>query len=84
MQNKIEIGDYFGRWTVIGEVVKPGEKYYICRCMCGTTREVRVTNLKSGTSVSCGCRRVEAFILANGIKRIGAPDGAIVGEWPVG
>lgn len=49
----IKIGDRFGRWTVIG---KGKKRYYsLCKCDCGTVREVSNRNLKEGISKSCGC-----------------------------
>lgn len=32
---------------------------WVCRCQCGTEREVNKKNVKSGRSVSCGCFMVE-------------------------
>lgn len=50
------VGARFGRWTVIG-VAEPrkSKKHYLCRCDCGTEREVYISSLKSGASQSCGC-----------------------------
>ncbi len=50
---KEQIGKAFGQWTVIGEGSKPG--YLLCRCKCGTEREVYWPSLKNGKSRSCGC-----------------------------
>lgn len=50
------IGKRFGRWTVleIGPVRK-ANRYLVCRCDCGTVREVvKSTLLKKGIH-SCGC-----------------------------
>src|SRR6202041_2569394 len=40
------------RWTVVG----PGSdaKHVVCRCACGTVKEVQKSNLGRG-SLSCGC-----------------------------
>lgn len=57
----IKAGEKFGRWEVLEEstsrVYKSGQKvrYYLCRCSCGTVREVKLSSLKYGTSKSCGC-----------------------------
>lgn len=50
-------GQRFGRWTVIEQsgVDKRGEKLYRCECDCGTIKEVKSSNLRNGTSSSCGC-----------------------------
>ena len=55
----------FGRWRVLAEGTprfdKNGQKirYYICKCECGTAREVRMSTLRRGASQSCGCLRKE-------------------------
>lgn len=52
----IEIGDVYGRWTVIGKgkTIK-SRKYWLCECSCEykTTKEVREDGLKNGTSKAC-------------------------------
>lgn len=47
------------RWTVLSEVRRNGRKYYICRCECGTVKEVYYRSIESGVSESCGCLRRE-------------------------
>lgn len=55
----------FGRWTVIKKmpdsVTKSGKRStcWLCRCECGTTKTVRASALKDGTSTSCGCFKRE-------------------------
>ena len=50
---KIEPGDKFGEWTVIAKSdAKLG--YFLCRCSCGTEREVLRSSLLRGLSKSCG------------------------------
>jgi hypothetical protein len=60
------IGKTFDRWTVIA---RAGRKFYehaepeamwLCRCDCGTEREVSGAQLRKGTSRSCGCLQREA------------------------
>lgn len=46
-------GQVFGEWTVLKFV---GNRKYLCRCSCGTEREVYAQGLKRGTSKSCGDR----------------------------
>lgn len=55
----IKIGDKIGRWEVIGKTSKDYRTYYICRCECGTVKDVYYRSLEQGTSLSCGCLRVE-------------------------
>jgi hypothetical protein len=54
-------GKKFGRWTVLEKTKKENDSraYYKCKCDCGTIRNVMVYNLKSGTSLSCGCLKKE-------------------------
>ena len=52
----------FGKWTVLGEspnTNKGGHTKWICRCDCGTVREVDGGHLVDNTSTSCGCTRAE-------------------------
>lgn len=56
----INIGDSFGKWTVLREdkdksKYKSKGKRYICKCECGTERSVSKSSLLSGKSKSCGC-----------------------------
>jgi len=47
-----------GDWVVISEPFKKGRYFYqSCRCVCGTTRDVLVQNLKKQTSTNCGCNK---------------------------
>ena len=56
----ITAGQKFYRWTVLRPSRKDGKKqFYECRCECGTKRDVRKDQLKSGTSKSCGCWKAE-------------------------
>lgn len=49
-------GQQFGRFTVIsrGETRK-GKTHWICRCQCGTEKQVAGSSLRGGLSKSCGC-----------------------------
>lgn len=52
-------GQKFGRWTVLKYL---GDQYYLCRCECGTEREVYAGNLRDGKTKSCGCINRDDFI----------------------
>ena len=52
--NKINKGDKFVEWTVLGKGSKSG--YILCQCSCGVIKEVYRTSLLSGRSTSCGHR----------------------------
>lgn len=52
------IGEKFGMLTVIGRApsTAKGQRRWICRCDCGIEKIVLGSNLKRGTTVSCGCK----------------------------
>jgi hypothetical protein len=73
--NKINIGDIYGKWTVIGPPHRKGptragrNHYCMCRCECGTEKEVSVQHLCSGTSVQCrSCGSKNAGAATMGIR----------------
>ena len=47
------VGRSFGRLLVLEQRAK-GK--WFCRCACGTEKEVRGNHLRSGRTISCGCR----------------------------
>lgn len=49
-------GKHFGEWTVIKYA---GNKMWLCRCSCGTIRELESGNLRLGNTLSCGCKQAE-------------------------
>lgn len=54
----IAAGDVFGRLTVL-KPVRDRLEYWLCRCRCGATTEVRPSNLRSGQVQSCGCLQLD-------------------------
>lgn len=56
------IGKQFGKLLVIGNASRKG--YVLCKCECGTQKEVRATNLtkKNMPTLSCGCIRKEKAV----------------------
>jgi hypothetical protein len=67
-------GEIFNRWSVISEAPrKHGNLYYLCRCSCGTEKEVYKSNLVSGRTVSCGChmRDLQKVRASNGHGKVG-------------
>ena len=53
-KTEVRAGSKWGRWTVLEDT--PSRRYYrLCRCHCGTEREVVLSALLSGRSASCGC-----------------------------
>lgn len=55
------LGVSFGRWTVIdlAGTDRSQQQMCLCSCSCGTERPVRLSDLKSGKSASCGCVSAE-------------------------
>lgn len=58
-------GQTFGRWTVIRYVAGTSPRRFLCRCECGTEKEVVSQQLREGGSTSCGCRRSEVTTKRN-------------------
>ena len=51
MRSKVEKMDRFGKWVVID----PNRGKPLCKCVCGTVKEVDLYSLLNGRSKSCGC-----------------------------
>ena len=61
-------GQVFGKLTVIefSRNVKSGtrdRKYWLCKCECGNTKEIRTDSLTSGNVSSCGCLRDKQAVI---------------------
>lgn len=52
------VGQKFGMLTVVGQAASTpkGHRRWICKCDCGTEKIIMGSNLKRGTTVSCGCK----------------------------
>lgn len=48
------IGDRFGQLIIL-EKINTRIPYFICKCDCGNTKNIRRDHLKSGGTISCGC-----------------------------
>ncbi|MFY0520550.1 hypothetical protein ACOMCU_22375 [Lysinibacillus sp. UGB7] len=57
-------GSKFGNWIIVGLgkkiAKKSADRYYLCKCDCGTMREVVDSSLRKMLSTSCGCSRVNS------------------------
>ncbi len=55
-------GKKFNRWTVLGRAGSnhKGLALWLCKCECGVERVVRGSDLRNGSSQSCGCLNIEA------------------------
>lgn len=53
------LGQKYGMLTVIGQApsTEKGQRRWLCKCDCGTEKIVMGSNLKRGTTVSCGCKK---------------------------
>ncbi len=51
---EVKPGDVYGEFTVIEEVPASGKRKFLCQCSCGRGVEVRLGNLRSGQTNSCG------------------------------
>ncbi len=71
----VQAGVVFSNWTVLGENPHKRHGKVLCKCSCGTEREVLVSNLVAGRSLSCGCSfRYNATFIESG---------SIFGKWTV-
>jgi hypothetical protein len=54
-------GEKFNRWTVLEKAEKHynGNARWLCKCDCGTVKEVDGYTLRKGKTISCGCHRKE-------------------------
>lgn len=55
------IGKTFARLTIVSLAHKNshGERFVLCRCTCGTEKIISLSEVKRGSTVSCGCYRLE-------------------------
>lgn len=71
-QNKNNLEDLtgrrFGKLVVISKTDRRNhtDRYWLCRCDCGTEKEVLGRSLRQGATQSCGCSRYNDF---TGMKR---------------
>jgi hypothetical protein len=71
----VTVGAFYGWWEVLSKVDRAkGKRCYLCRCLCGTVREVVGSCLRTLHSKSCGCatrkaaseRRMKRIYLLDG------------------
>lgn len=59
-------GQTYGEWEVLQRLdVEKGSRRYLCKCTCGTVKNVRHGDLRSGRSTNCGCIKRQHFIKRN-------------------
>lgn len=78
------IGKRYGRLVIIGEVPKEERncscRVVICQCDCGNIKNIRLSNLTSGNTSSCGCFAKENARKLYERPVIGMRFGRLVGE----
>ena len=75
MGKKIDItGQRFGKWTVLGQSPQRsagGTVKWICKCDCGTIKNVDGTSLRKNKSTNCGCENKKRLAKLNAPDLIG-------------
>jgi hypothetical protein len=71
-------GERYGRMLVIREYEQVGyDRYFLCKCDCGNEKIVRMNELRSGKTKSCGCLNREMTSKSNTIDLTGKRFGKI-------
>ena len=75
-------GEQYGYWTLVSKTPdKPN--YRLCRCVCGTMRDVQLQSLRRGITVSCGCKKSELISQKNRLDLAGKRYGLLTVIEPV-
>ena len=62
----IQPGDKFSRLIIIKEVEKRNKaRFFLCKCDCGTEKVIRMVQLTTGGTKSCGCYKRDHLINEN-------------------
>ena len=67
-------GEVYNKWTILEDapdrIFESGQKkrYVVCKCSCGTIKEVNLSNLVRGKTISCGCELIAAGHKRRGVK----------------
>lgn len=64
----------YNRWTILGE--RDGKKV-LCRCDCGTEKFILLSNVKLGSSKSCGCHKREIIVQRNKARSLCGENGTV-------
>ena len=62
-------GSQFGYLTVVQEGPRDSgrNRTAVCKCTCGTTKTVRLSNLHNGDTTSCGCQKAKSISAAKAV-----------------
>lgn len=72
MSRESFVGKKFGRLTILTDAEDRGKhRFVLCKCDCGTIKEIRLDRIKLGRVRSCGCLRREMRSVA--IKKPNKP-----------
>ena len=76
----VNIGDQFGKWTVIALVpyqeTPSHNRQVMCRCLCGAEHAVNLNNLRRGKSTQCLVCKKESYARSNYVEiHVGDPFG---------
>lgn len=72
------IGDRYGRLVVIKELDKvKNSRMFLCKCDCGNEKVVRMNQLRTGKTKSCGCLRIDKIRQANSYDLTGKKFGRL-------
>lgn len=82
---KYKIGDKVGKLTILDTIKREDLKYkyyYLCKCDCGTIKEIRYDGLGRST-FSCGCLNIEKSTkrLVNATKKHGMSNTKLFAMW---
>ena len=70
MKIEVNIGDKFGDWEVIANTEPRSQnEYWLCKCKCGTEKEVFRGSLLNSRSKSCGCSKRKRKVLEPAKRR---------------
>lgn len=61
----VAVGQKFGRLTITNLYSNNNTSFAECQCDCGNIKQVAVSNLKRGNTVSCGCSNRDRMINNN-------------------
>lgn len=64
---KIKSGEKYGRLTIEREVdaIKGSIRKFLCKCRCGKKKIIRLADIRSGHTQSCGCLNSELLVKRN-------------------
>lgn len=81
-RQKLIVDQTFGSLTVISRLRRhsksSGKPYpaIVCRCVCGTVKEYTWSNVCSGATTSCGCKRKKSRV----VIVVDRPESTVVGK----